>query len=193
RDRTAEGGRGDHGRTALLCGRLRRRRIDVELIARTERDGTLVAVARRRDSEYLAAVRHNGPGLGLADEVALAEFHAQLDQRCQVRAGLSPFREEMGADPAPEGHKRLDERLLGVVEPDAAHDVAIDLDDRRAQRGDERERRITGTRVVDREPETELAQLADLALQWYDVGDRLLLRALQRDGLWREAVLRDEV
>jgi len=42
-------------------------------------------------------------------------------------------------------------------------------------------------------PKTELAQLADLALQGYDVRDRLLLRALERDGLWREAVLRDEV
>ena len=51
----------------------------------------------------------------------------------------------------------------------------------RSQRRDEREAGVAGTGVVDREPEAEPAQRLDLALERADVGDRLLLGALDRD------------
>ena len=60
-------------------------------------------------------------------------------------------------------------------------DVAVDLDDRRAERGDEREARVAGPGVVDGEPEPGPAQGLDRALERHDVGDGLLLRALERD------------
>ncbi len=71
----------------------------------------------------------------------------------EVGATLDALGEQPGADPPTERHERLDERLLGVVAGDAGDDVAVDLDDGRAQGGDEREARVPGARVVDGEPE----------------------------------------
>src|SRR4029079_9205023 len=70
-------------------------------------------------------------------------------------------------------------------------DVAVDLDDRWPQGGDEREAGISGARIVDREAEAELAQGPDLALERGDVGDRLLLGALDGDLARVEADLAD--
>ena len=64
---------------------------------------------------------------------------------------------------------------------DPVDDLAIDLDDRRAQGGDECKAGIAGAGVVHREPEPELAEGLHLALEHPDVGDRLLLRALDGD------------
>ena len=66
-------------------------------------------------------------------------------------------------------------------------DLAIDLDDRRSQRGHEREARVAGPRVIDREAEAQASQGLDLALEWAEIRDRLLLRALDGDARWRQA------
>ena len=120
-------------------------------------------------------------GRRLPEQVALAEFDAERRQRGEVGPALDAFGEEVGADPPAERDERLDQRLLGVVVGDAVDDLAVDLDDRRPERGDEREAGVAGAGVVDREPEAELAQGLDLALERADVGDRLLLGALDGD------------
>ena len=116
-----------------------------------------------------------------AEQVALAEFDAERRQRREVGPPLDAFGQEVGADPAAERHERLDEGLLGVVVADAVDDLAVDLDDRRPQRRDQREARVAGAGVVDREPEAGLAQGLDLAMEHADVGDRLLLGAFDGD------------
>ena len=57
----------------------------------------------------------------------------------------------------------------------------------RPQGGDQREARVARAGVVDREPEAEPAQRLDLALERADVGDRLLLGALDGDLVRIEA------
>ena len=123
----------------------------------------------------------------LAEQVALAELDAERRQRREVRASLDALGEQPRADPAPERDERLDEGLLGVVVADAVDDVAVDLDDGRPQRGDQREARVAGAGVIDREAEAEPAQRPDLALERADIGDRLLLGALDRDLVRIEA------
>ena len=129
--------------------------------------------------------------VGPAEEVALSELDVERGEHREVRPAFDAFGEEVGADPPPERDERLDQRLLGVVVADAVDDLAVDLDDRRAEGGDQREAGVAGTGVVDREPEAELAQRLDLALERADVGDRLLLGAFDGDVVRVEAGVAD--
>ena len=149
-------------------------------------------VARGLCLRFLVSCRGGaGSAAGLPEQVALTEFDAEGRQRGEVGAALDPFGQEVGTDPAAERHECLDQRLLGVVVVEPVHDVAVDLDDRWPQGGDEREAGVPGTGVVDREPEAELAQGLDLALERGDVGDGLLLGALDGDLARVEAGLAD--
>ena len=62
-----------------------------------------------------------------------------------------------------------------------------------AQRGDQREARVARAGIVDGKPEAEPTERLDLALERDDVGDGLLLGALERDLLGLEAGLADHV
>ena len=74
---------------------------------------------------------------------------------------------------------------------DAPDDLAVDLDDRRPQGGDEGEARVAGTGVVHREAEAELAHLLDVLGQARRIRDVHLLGALEGDLAAAEAVGRD--
>src|SRR5439155_27062016 len=94
----------------------------------------------------------------LAQQVALAQVHAQLLERREVGPLLDAFGEQPRPDPPAERHEGLDEGLLGIVTGDAVGDLAVDLDDRRPKGGDEREAGVAGAGVVDGEAEAEAAE-----------------------------------
>ena len=70
---------------------------------------------------------------------------------------------------------------------DAVDDLAVDLDDRRPRRCDEREAGVAGAGVIDREAEAESSQRLDLALERAEVRTGLLFGALDRDVVRIEA------
>ena len=162
---------------------------------RTRRCG--VAPARRREP---GGRRRPGHGRGAAppwgaarrqvrrpaDQVALAELHAERAEHREVGPLLDALGQQPRPDPAAERDERLDQGLLRVVAGDALGDHAVDLDDRRMQRGDQREARVARAGIVDREPESEPAQRLD-RLQRDHVGDRLLLGAFEGDLARRQA------
>ena len=149
-------------------------------------------MARRLVLDLLGQLpRRRRIGGRLPEQIALPEFDAEGRQRREVRPPFDAFGQEVGTDPAAERHERLDERLLGVVVVEAVDDVAVDLDDRWPQCGDEREAGVAGAGVVDREPEAELAQGLDLALERGEVGDGLLLGAFDGDLARVEADVAD--
>src|SRR6185503_19631314 len=115
------------------------------------------------------------------------ELYAEPLEGVEVAARLDALREEPGMDAPPERDERLHECLLGVVARDPPDDLLVDLDDRRVERGDEREAGIARAGIVDGEPEPQAAQRLDLALERDDVLDRLLLGALERHLARRQA------
>ena len=122
------------------------------------------------------------PRLGRPEQVPLPEFDAELDFRAARSARRSiPSASRCAPIRRPNDDERLDQRLLRVVVTDAMDDLTIDLDDRGPERRDEREAGIAGTRIVHCEPEPELAQRPNLALERPDVRDRLLFSAFDRD------------
>jgi hypothetical protein len=75
-----------------------------------------------------------------------------------------------------------------LLAADAVDDLAVDLDDRGSEGGNEGEARIPGTGIVDRETESELSQRAHVPREGQDIGHGLLLGALHGDPPTRDAM-----
>src|ERR1035437_2177895 len=115
-----------------------------------------------------------------AQQISLAEIDPALDQGVEIAVVLDPFGDRLGSDATAERDERFDQRLLrnAVLVSDARDDLAVDLDDRRLQGGDDVEAGVAGAGVVDGEAEAQPAQRLYLLLERRNVGDRLLLGAL---------------
>ena len=97
-----------------------------------------------------------------ADEIALSELDPERRRASRGRPLLDALGQQPCADPPAERDERLDEGLLRVVAGDPVGDLAVDLDDRRVEGGDEGEARVARAGIVDREPEAEPAERLDL-------------------------------
>jgi len=124
-----------------------------------------------------------------AEQVALPEVDLAFLKSDQVATVLDALGHHLGADPAAKRDESLDQGLLGltVLVADAVDDLAIDLDDRRLERGDDREAGVARAGVVDGEAEAEAAERPNLLLEARHVGDGLLLGALDHDLAGRQA------
>src|SRR5438552_17789598 len=105
----------------------------------------------------------------MAVDIAMADVYTEGFHRRQVVTSLDAFGEQPRADPATERHERFDQCLLRVVAGDPVGDVAIDLDDCRLERRDEREARVARTGVIDGKAETEAPHRLALAGERADV------------------------
>ena len=123
------------------------------------------------------AVRHRARRLGRrrrpADQVALPQLRrrARAASRGPARVSM-PSASSRAPIRRPNDTKASTRACLASSRAIPWDDVPVDLDDRRPQRGDQREAGVAGAGVVDREPEPEPAQRLDLALERVDVGDR---------------------
>src|ERR1700690_745855 len=119
-------------------------------------------------------------GRRAAGQVALPEVHLAFLKSDQVATVLDALGHHLGADPAAKRDESLDQGLLGltVLVADAVDDLAIDLDDRRLERVDDREAGVARAGVVDGEAEAEAAERPNLLLGAGRGGEGLLLGAL---------------
>src|SRR3954447_11931718 len=138
------------------------------------------------NSQRAGGARHRGRS---AQQVPLPVLDAEGGEHVAVAPVLDPLGDETSADPAAERHERLDQGLLRValLAANRMDDLAVDLDDRRPERGDEGEARVAGPGIVDREAEAQAAQLLDPPDELLRVRDRLLLGAFDRQLAWRQA------
>jgi len=87
-------------------------------------------------------------GRRFAEQIALPELDPERAQFGEIRASFDPLRQEPRADAPAERDEGLDERLFRIVVADPVDDVAVDLDDGRPERGDQREARVASAGVV---------------------------------------------
>ena len=144
-------------------------------------DGRAGAAAGGSRDERLQAARLSGDRLRLAEQVPLAQLDAEALERFQVRRVSMPSASRRAWIRRPNETNASTSACFASSLAMRRTISLVDLDDRRPQRRDEREARVAGAGVVDREAEPEAPERLDLALERDDVLDGLLLGAFERD------------
>ena len=114
-----------------------------------------------------------------AEQPSLTELDAEGLQRLLLTLRLDAFGDDARPDVAAEGQQRDDERAPSPVGVDRGDQRAVDLDELRAQLGDDAHARVPGACVIDRDAESTRAQFRGDALQECEVRDRLTLAELE--------------
>ena len=124
---------------------------------------------------------------------ALGVAAAEPAQRPFVIAGLDPFGDDAHLEPAGEGDDCVDDRLVGAVERDVAHEPLIDLEHVDREVAYEAQRRRAGAEVVERDREAGRARGGEALGRGVDVVEDLLFGDLDPEVVDRAVVRRKEL
>ena len=95
---------------------------------------------------------------GPAEQVALRHRHAEADHRVELAELLDALGQHRGVDPAGEGADHLHQRALRLVAVDPGDQLAVQLDDVRADPDQVLEPGVAGARVVDGDQRARVAE-----------------------------------